>query len=476
MDKYRKLMANTAVFAIGQFGAKLLSFFLVKLYTATLTTAEYSTADLLYNTLNVLVPVVTFSMTDAIIRFGLDKAYDKRKVYTAANLLTLAGMTLFALTVPIWNSTSVYHGYTMLLYAYCYCSCFRSLASQFVRAKGYVRLFAIDGIFTTLTQFICNLIFMLWLKLGITGYILSFIVSDVISLIFLMFVARLDKCLDTKFIDPKTIRRMLRFSAPLIPTYLLWWITSYSDRLFVIHFCGDDANGLYSFAHKIPTLVMFVTTMFYQAWQMSSIEERDSKQLGKFYRSVFAAYYSLLFTAAAGLSMIANPLTNMLGGSDEYKNKGAHMYSSILIVAVLFQCLCQFLSSVYSVKKKSANSCFTALCAAAANIILDAILVPKFAAFGAAAATASAYFICFVVRLVDTRRYIPFKVDYIRIILNTAVVVTMAVLIIKQPSLYIMWIILCFIFVLILNFGAVIDTLQKILGKAKPPKRQVVEN
>ena len=221
MDKYKKLMGNTLIFAIGQFGAKLLSFFLVKLYTATLTNAEYSTADLLYNTLNVLVPVVTFSMSDAIIRFGLDKAYDKRKVYTTANIMTLLGMTIFALTTPIWNSTSVYHGYTMLLYAYCYFSCFRSMASQQVRAKGLVRLFAIDGILTTLTQFICNLIFMLWLDMGINGYILSFIVSDFLSLCFLMVMARLDKSLDTKFIDVRLIKEMLRYSAPLIPTYLL---------------------------------------------------------------------------------------------------------------------------------------------------------------------------------------------------------------------------------------------------------------
>lgn len=474
MDKYKKLMANTAVFAIGQFGAKLLSFFLVRLYTAALSKEEYSTADLLYNTLNVLVPVVTFSMSDAIIRFGLDKAYDKRRVYTAANLMTLLGMVFFALTTPIWNSTDTYQGYTMLLFAYCYCSCFRSLASQFVRARGYVRLFAIDGILTTLTQFLCNLVFMLWLKLGITGYILSFIVSDLLSLIFLTVIARLDKCLDTKFIDPKTVRRMIKYSLPLIPTYLLWWITSYADRLFVIHYHGPEVNGLYSFSYKLPTLIMFVTTMFYQAWQMSSIEERNSRTLSKFYKTVFSAYYSLLFTAAAGLTLIAKPFTNILAGGDDFKDKGAELYSVILIIAVLFQCMCQFLSSIYSVKKRSVNSCTTALVAAVVNLGLDALLVPKYAAYGAAIATAVSYFVCFAVRIADARRYIPFKVDHIRIVLNTAVLTTMAVLVIMKPALYIMWIILCFMFTVILNFGALINTLQRILRKTQ--KRQVVEN
>ncbi|MGN0696286.1 MAG: lipopolysaccharide biosynthesis protein [Oscillospiraceae bacterium] len=469
MDKYKKLMGNTLIFAIGQFGAKLLSFFLVKLYTATLTTAEYSTADLLYNTLNVLVPVVTFSMSDAIIRFGLDKAYDKRKVYTTANIMTLLGMAIFALTTPIWNSTSVYHGYTMLLYAYCYFSCFRSMASQQVRANGLVRLFAMDGILTTLTQFLCNLVFMLWLDMGINGYILSFIVSDFLSLCFLMFMARLDKSLDTKFIDVRLIKEMLRYSAPLIPTYLLWWITSYSDRLFVINLVGSDTNGIYSVAHKIPTLVMFVTTMFYQAWQMSSIEEKDSRTLGKFYKTVFGAYSSLMYIAAAGLIMIAKPLTYILIGNDSYK--GAELYSTILIVSMVFQCFCQFLASIYSVKKKSKNSCLTAFSAAAANILLNAILVPKLGAYGAAIATAISYFVCFAIRICDARRYIYFKVDFFRAAINIIVLITMCVLSIRQPTLYIMWLILCFIFITLINFGAVVNTVQKIFSKNKRPAK-----
>ena len=463
MDKYKKLLGNTVVFAIGQFGAKLLSFFLVRLYTATLTTAEYSTADLLYQTLNVLVPIVTFAMSDAIIRFGLDNAYDKRKVYTSAVLLTTLGMLVFALTTPIWNATSFYHGYTFLLYGYCYFSVFRSLASQFTRAKGMVKLFAIDGIFATLTQFVCNLIFMLWLDMGITGYILSFIVSDLISLILLTVFAQLYKCLDTKFISRKLIREMLKYSAPLIPTYLLWWITSASDRVFVIKMVGESDNGIYSVAYKLPTLLMLVTTMFYQAWQMSSIEEKDSAELGKFFRSVFSVYSSLMYVAAAGLIMISKPMTDILTSGDSYN--GAEKYTVILIIAMVFQCFCQFLSSIYSVKKKSANSCYTALSAAVVNIVLNFLLIPHFRVYGAAIATAAAYGTCFVIRIFDARKFIRFRVDHLRLILNTAFVIAMSVISITEPKLYVLWIILCFAAVAVLNFGALKLTVKKLFGR-----------
>lgn len=469
MNKYKKLMGNTLVFAIGQLGAKLLSFFLLRLYTGVLAENEYSKADLLYNTLNVLVPIVTFSMADAIIRFGLDKAYDRRKVYTSANFMTLIGMTIFAATTPLWNLTSYYNGYTFLLYVYCFFSVFRLQASYYIRACGYVRLFAIDGIFATLTQFLFNLLFMLVLKLGITGYILSFIASDLISFICLILFGRLNRSFDFKFIDADLLKEMLKFSAPLIPTYLLWWITQSSDKFFVIRMVGETANGIYAVSYKIPTLLMLVTTIFYNAWQMSSIEEKDSSSLGKFYRNVFSAYTSVIYLAAGALILIIKPLLAMLTPAGKYE--GAELYTPILIIAMIFQCFCQFLSSIYSVKKKSLNSLFTALTAAAVNILLNLLLIKQFKVYGAAIATAASYFVCFAVRIFDARQFIPFKVDFLRLVLNTAVIIGMCILAVKTPKFHIVWLIILFCLLLLFNFSALYRTAKKILSSRKKRTR-----
>ena len=45
-NKY--LLKNTVIFSIGNFGTKIISFFLVPLYTNILTTREYGTVDLIY--------------------------------------------------------------------------------------------------------------------------------------------------------------------------------------------------------------------------------------------------------------------------------------------------------------------------------------------------------------------------------------------------------------------------------------------
>ncbi|MBQ5316269.1 MAG: polysaccharide biosynthesis C-terminal domain-containing protein [Oscillospiraceae bacterium] len=470
-NKYKKLMNNTMIFGIGQVFAKIVGFLLVALYTRFMTEKEYSTATLVYNTVNLLVPLVTFSMADAVIRFGMDKTYDKRKVFTSANFALLMGMGVFMLASPLVSLNAHIGKYALLLYIYCYFSCFRQIASQFVRARNMVRLFILDGILTTITQLICNCIFIIGLKMSVTGYILSFIISDGLSLVFLTLMGSLWKYADTKFYDRQLFREMLGFSVWLIPTYMLWWVTSSSDQWFVVSMIGETENGIYAAAYKLPTLLMLVTTMFYQAWQMSSIEERNSKGLGKFYQNVFSAYSSLLFLAAAGLIMLVKPLTFILtsDGSNGTRYYEAYMFTPILIISMVFQCMCQFLSSVYTTTKRSRNSLWTALFAAVPNIIMNFILIKPFGVWGAAAATALSYCACFAVRLWDVRHYIRFYVNIPRLVINSVLLILMTVAVGVHGKLWVMWLIILFILSAVMNFGAVIRTLKRILNRGRKP-------
>lgn len=476
MNKYRKLAGNTLIFAIGSFGAKILSFFLTRLYTGCLSSEEFGSAELLYQAVNVIYPIVTLSMADAVIRFGMEKRQDMRSIFTAAISATVMGLAVLALLSPLFNLTDIYSDYAFLLYVCCYFSCFRQIAANFVRARGLVKLFALDGIVAILTMVISNVIFLIVLDMGVTGYVLSYIVSDFLSFSGLCLIAELHKYLDLKYFSRKLFKDMLKYSAPLIPTYVLWWITSSSDRWIVTAVCGKSINGVYSVANKIPTLLMMFTTVFFQAWQMSAIENRDDKGLSKFYSKVYGAYSSLLMIAAAGVILFVKPLTYMIVHGkqlcftpinfDVARNfLFSYHYTPILVIAMIFQCLCQFLSSVYNVRKKSVNSLVTSLIAATVNLVLNFLLIPKYGAYGAAIATAAAYASCFIVRIADVRRLIPFKTGNLRMLLNTLLVVSMAFISITEIKLAYLWLTLLFLIVTGLNFGAVLSTLKKILNR-----------
>ena len=134
MNKYWKLISNTLIFAIGTFSSKVLVFLLMPLYTTVLTDAEYGTVDLMVQVGNFLLPLVSCGIVNGIIRFGLDKYYRKRDVFTTGFLTILGGFVLLLILEPILVHVPYLNENTMMIYVFVLMSSMRSLCSQFVHS------------------------------------------------------------------------------------------------------------------------------------------------------------------------------------------------------------------------------------------------------------------------------------------------------------------------------------------------------
>ncbi|MGN0631337.1 MAG: lipopolysaccharide biosynthesis protein [Ruminococcus sp.] len=469
MNKYKKLASNTIIFAIGSFGSKILLIFLTKLYTANIEPAGNSTKELLEITANFLVPIVTFSIAESIIRFGLDKRYSKQKVYTNSMAILAIGIMLMLAVSPMLSVLPYTEGYTWLLMLYVCTSSLRYINSQFVRARGLVKLFAFDGILATLTLFIFNVIFIAVLGLGVTGFMLSVICSDFLSAAFLWWIADLKKFLNRNALDGRLGQSMLAFALPLIPSTLLWTVTGFSDRIFIRYMpgpegmVGDAAAGIYGIANKIPNLVSTFSTIFFQAWNMSAILENDSKDRGRFYQRVFDAYTSFLFMAGAAMIVFVKPLSAILIDTKTFPEYGtAYLYTPVLIVAVIMMCLNQFFSSVYAATKHTSHSLWTSIVAAVTNILLNALLVWLFGMIGAAVATFAGYFASYIIRQRDARRYIYFPINQAKFFINMIMLFAMGYIITHDVSGQMAILFAGFIFMLIMNRTAFTSTIKQI--------------
>jgi len=473
LDKYKKLAANTLVFAIGSFGSKILLLLLTRLYTHHIPSADNSTKSLLEQTANFIIPIVTLSIAEAVIRYGLDREYDNKEVFTSACIVEAAGMIILLLLSPLLNFLPYAHGYVILLLLFIIASSFRQLSSQFVRARGMVKLFALDGILATLTLFIFNIIFISGLHMGVTGFMLSSIMTDFCSGCFLWIVAKLWKFFKLKKFNPEMMKTMLRFSIPMIPTAVLWIITGFSDRIFVRYMTaaqspdvGEVAAGVYDAASKVPNLISMVSTIFFQAWNMSAITENNSKDRGKFYQKIFSAYQSVMFLGAAFMIALVKPLSAILiDSSTDPAYARAFEFTPILIIGVLMMSLNQFLSSIYTATQKTTHSFWTSLIAACTNLILNVILIYKWGVQGAVIATFMSYFVCYLVRIVDTRKLIYFKVNHLHFTSNLIVLFVMSIGAITEPFFLIPMQIGFLIFMVIFNFSAIMQTILKILKR-----------
>ena len=163
-----------------------------------------------------------------------------------------------------------------------------------------------------------NILFLAGFDMGIEGYVLSVILADGLTTVFLFFVARLYKAFIPKKINGAQIKDMIKFCLPLVPSSIFWWITSVSDRYIVAAFRSDAENGLYAAAYKIPTLLTYVVTIFNDAWKLSTVSEGDSiEEKTKFYTKTFKYYIAVMFMGGALLAVTPR-LTSTLLFADEY--------------------------------------------------------------------------------------------------------------------------------------------------------------
>ena len=451
MDKYKRLLSNTVIFAIGTFSSKLLTFFLTRLYTAVLDKSQYGVTDLIQQSGNLLLPLITLGITSAVVRFGLDKGVRKSDVFTTGLLAIAGGVVVLLAITPLLSMVKLLSGYVWLLCLFVLMSSLRSLCAQFVRADNRVRLFAIDGILSTITTIVFNVLFLVVFRWGVFGYIFSIVCSDALSVVFLFGMARLERFIQFRKLDFSVSRAMLKYAIPLIPNTVLWWITNVSDRYIVAGIWGEEYNGLYAAAYKIPSLIMLVSGIFMDAWQISAVTEEKGRD--KFYTKVMSMYSMLLFLMASVIIVFTRVIPHVLFDPKYYE---AWRYIPLLVIAMVFTCMVNFLGSIYMVEKKSVRSLVTAAISAVINILLNLWWIPLYGVNGAAAATLACYLVVFAIRLVDTRKYIYVRWNWLRLVGCPVILLIQTMLLLYEVPLWWLWeLLLCGIVSLLCGKGLI---------------------
>lgn len=406
MNRYKKLFSNTVILSVGTLGSKLLVFLLMPLYTAWMTTAQYGAAEVITSIANFLIPVACVGVSTGIFRFAAGKDADHKEVFSSSVILLFAGLGIFLLLSPLLLLIDYCRPYLWLIVGYVFFADIQAVCAQYLRAIDRTTLFAGQGIFNTVVTILFNILFLSCLHWGVYGYILSVILGNVLTTGFLLLRAKLWREFSFSSVRKETVWELLRFSLPMIPTTVCWLITDLSDRSMVTAFCGEDINGIYSAAYKIPTIVNLTAGIFLQAWQFSAVaESEDRETCSRFYERVFSGFLSLVMIGSALLILLSRFLSALLLRNAFFE---AWRYMPTLLCAAAVEALVSFLASVYLVQKKTMHSFLTALVGAGGNIVLNLLLIPRMGALGAAVATLASYAVVLLLRLWDVPRLLPF--------------------------------------------------------------------
>lgn len=415
-EKFGYLFRNMGLLFVSNFATKILSFLMVPLYTSVLTTKEYGIYDLLHTIMLMLIPVLSMGIVDAVMRFsiGAERQTQQKNLtvglkYTFISISILFAGTILGAKVANFDTLQKYGTEFMLMYlAYS----FYNLFTQFCRGIDDVKGVATASVICTVTTIAFNLLFLLKLELGLEGYFYAAILSLLIPDVYLFFHAKLYRYIQfnkdlLRLSDHE--RSMLIYCIPLIFINLSWYINNLSDRFVVSLFCGVAANGVYSVAYKIPSILNAVQTIFIQAWQLSAVREFSARDGEPFYRKTYQGCKVVMVMLCSSLIVGTRIAARILFANDFY---AAWVYVPTLLIYIVFNTLSGTVGGIFSAVKDSKSLTVSAVTGSLVNIVLNFVLVYYMGAMGAAIATVISSVVIWVMRIAASRKHMVLKLKY----------------------------------------------------------------
>lgn len=420
-NKY--LAKNTLIFAIGNFGMKFISFFLVPLYTYVLTTREYGTADLVYTIGMVLAPMITCNIGEAVMRFSLDKNCDHEKIMSTGLIFLVSATILGLIVFPLSGIIPEVSSYGKSIYFYTITLGYSQTFLSYLRGKEQLLEYSIGNIIHSLSIALLNILFLVILHQGIEGYFNAYIFSNCITALYAFLCGNVIRVIKKFNFDKVLCRNMIKYSIVLIPNSFMWWIMDSSDRLMVTAMIGASANGIYAISYKIPALLSTLTSVFNQAWSYSAIRENESEDKEEYSNTVYDNLVKVVVMVAAGLLMIIKIFLRYYVEDSYYT---AWKYTPYLIIGFVFNTLATFVLSSYTVHKDSRGMLKSAMSGAVTNVLLNWLLIPVMGVAGAALATCVSYIIVYIYRVCDTRKYIKLNILKPKHLISYLILIMMA--------------------------------------------------
>lgn len=422
---------------LSNFASKILSFLLVPLYTSVLTTADYGLYDIYTTTAFLLVPLLSGAVSQAALRFSMDAGNYRGQVFSKAigTFIRASLVIVVAVAINSWLDIiplfNEYPAYFVLYYVFCLLS---DILLSF--ARGIDRIFdvAIAGIISSAVIITLNVVLLLLFPMGVSGYFIANIFAFVVVSIYLTIRLKLWSYITTCS-NKALSNEMADYSRPLVFDQIAWWINNVSDRYIVTWICGAAANGIYSVAFKIPSILNVFQSIFNQAWTLSAVKEIDESS-GEFYSKIYSIYNCGLVLLCSLLLVGDKIIARILYANDFYQ---AWQYAPLLTISVIFSCLCGVFEGIFAAAKETKILASTTIIGAAINIAMNLVLVRHYGPLGAAFSTMVSYGLVWFARLRKASSIVNLNIHLSRDLLSYSILLLQSLLLILVKDSMLMY-------------------------------------
>lgn len=407
MKETKRLLKNTGIIAIGNLSAKAISFFLLPLYTAILSTEEYGTIDYIITLSAFCVPFISCLMDEAIFRFLIDSKTDedKTRIISISTFIVLIGSVCFiVIAVPILYY--IEYSYTILLLIFVISELLSMMISALLRGIGRTDAFAIYNFLSSVLQIILNVLFIAVFYWGIVGMLSAMIIGRVTISIMYICALKLWRYIKYDAVDKKMTKEMIYYSIPLIPNKVSWLIINLSSRIVIMNVLSSSFVGLYAISSKFATAMDMIYGFFYQSWKESSARVMQDEDKDEFYNLVYK-YLKRFMYAVVLMITACMPFIFKILIADSFSE--AILYVPILLLATYFSNISGFYGGIFTAYKDTKIMGTTTIVAAVVNLVLMIITIKYAGLYAVSISALIANFVVYQYRKIKVRKYVVLK-------------------------------------------------------------------
>lgn len=411
MNREKLLIKNTAIVSIGKICTQLITFFLLPLYTAVLSTEEYGVVDLLNTLVGLFLPIVTLQIEQGVFRYLLDCRDNEKeqKTIISSTVFFLIVQSIIYLVCFVIVSQWIHNDYKYFLAINLIANIFSAVLLQISRGLGDNTSYAIGSFLSGAVTVILNVIFIVVFKMGAYGMLTATLIGNLLCSLYIIFRKKIYKSVSTKANDTVVLKKILKYSIHLVPNMISWWVVNASDRTIISSVLGIEKNGIFSAASKFSVVITTLYSVVNLTWTESAALNIEAEDKDKFFSKMFD--FNLRFFGSLCLGIIAF-LPFVFGLLINEKFGEAYYQIPILLIGAIFNVIVSFLGSIYVAKKITKEIAKTSILAAIINIVVNLATIKWLGLYAASISTVVAYMSMAIYRFVDSRKYVKISLNY----------------------------------------------------------------
>ena len=463
-NKSKALVKGTIIYAIGNFGTKIITFLIVPLYTYYISPEDLGEYDLIITTVSLFTPIITLRISDAAYRWMLkDLDSPKNCISATYRILILCTVLVplialcinFLIKIPFFS-----YFITILIFG-------RWLESLQTLLRGLKKQlqFAISGIIYAALFVSANFIKIVLFKEGVSALYQSTIISQIITIIVIFISTKeLRTCIISDSDNRRLTKEFLKYSAPLVPSGLSWWIMSASDRYVIKAFLGSAANGIFAISSKFPAVISMLFTILNLSWTDVALSDLENNEESSNY---FSTLFRNIYKFALSAIWVLVPATNILVYfivSDIYLESS--LYIGFLYLGAVFQGFTTFISAGLLKNAMTGSIAKSSLIGAAVNLIVDISTIRFIGLHAASLSTFLGFFVMWIIRLHDLKNTSTLSINIKELLVYLSIAIIIILWTIKCNiimNLYIL--IITSVLFLLINKNYLVSLIRRIIRR-----------